>query len=107
HGRARGAARLGGLISADPAARGAAVSVWWGLFAAGLLGFGFRATVPPVRHTGLGLLLAATGKAAVFDLASAPQEWRVASFIGLGLLMLGVAVVYSKVSARLAAAPAA
>src|SRR5690606_5590491 len=70
------AARLGALISADPAARGAAVSVWWGLFAAALLTYGFRAAAPNVRRIGLGLLLVATGKAAVFDLASAPQEWR-------------------------------
>ena len=44
----------------------------------------------------------ATAKAAVFDLASVPQVWRVASFVGLGLLMLGVAVGYAKVAARAA-----
>ena len=31
-----------------------------------------------------------------------PAAWRVASFLGLGLLMLGVAVGYAKVSAMLA-----
>jgi uncharacterized membrane protein len=35
----------------------------------------------------------------IVDLQGVPQIWRIASFIGLGLLMLGVAVAYSKVSA--------
>lgn len=75
--------------------------------ATSLLAFWFRAKIPAVRHAGLGLLLTATGKAAPFDLANAPQEWRVAGFIGLDLLMLGVAVVYiHKVPAHLAAPPA-
>ena len=48
---------------------------------------------------GLGLMAVAMGKAVILDLQGVPQIWRIASFIGLGLLMLGVAVAYSKVSA--------
>ena len=35
----------------------------------------------------------------IVDLQGVPQLWRIVSFIGLGLLMLGVAVAYSRVSA--------
>ena len=47
---------------------------------------------------GLGLLGVATVKAVVVDLADVPPIWRVASVLCLGLLMLGVAVVYAKAS---------
>ncbi len=65
---------------------------------------GFWRRVPEIRYVGLTLLAIAAGKAVVYDLAEAPQAWRVASFVGLGVLMLMVAVGYSKVSARLAEA---
>jgi uncharacterized membrane protein len=83
------------------AAQAGALTIWWGIFAVGLLVTGFAATIPIVRHLGLGLLGLATFKAVFFDLIHVGQEWRIASFIGLGLLMLGVAVAYAKVSAKL------
>lgn len=93
-------ARIAGVLSSEPTARRAAVSIWWGLVAVGLIVWGFRRVAPPARHIGLALMVIATGKAAIFDLALVPQVWRVASFIGLGLLMLGVAVGYARISAR-------
>jgi uncharacterized membrane protein len=53
-----------------------------------------------VRHVGLALLAIATAKAVAIDLAAVPPMWRVVSFIALGLLMLGVAVVYLRLTAR-------
>jgi len=100
------AARIGGMISSDPGAQNAAVSIWWGLFAGGLLAYGFGRAVSLARHAGLGLLALAAAKAVFIDLAGAPQAWRVASFLGLGLLMLAVAVVYARASARLTPAGA-
>jgi uncharacterized membrane protein len=90
---ARGAA----LIDEATAQR-SAVSIWWGLFGVGLIAAGFWRRVPLARHAGLALLGVATAKAVVLDLAEVPAGWRAVSFIGLGLLMLGVGVVYSKVS---------
>lgn len=96
------AARCGGVISDDPAARHAAVSLWWGLYAVGLLAWGFGRAIAASRYAGLLLLCAAAAKAVLIDLAAAPAGWRIVIFVGLGLLMLGVAIVYSRLAARLA-----
>lgn len=93
-------ARVGERLTADPAVRGAAVSVWWGLFAMGLLAFGFQRRLARARHAGLALLGVAALKAVVFDLATVSMLWRFISFIGLGLLMLTVTVVYGRVGAQ-------
>ncbi len=92
-------ARIAATIAHEPQVRGAAVSIWWGIFAVLLITVGFWKRVSPARHVGLGLLAIALGKAMIVDLQGVPQLWRIVSFIGLGLLMLGVAVAYSRVSA--------
>jgi hypothetical protein len=89
------------IFASDRTSQNAAVSIWWGVFAAVLLGIGFASRVPIVRHLGLGLLGIATAKAVLIDLSEVSPEWRVVSFIGLGLLMLGVAVGYAKLSRHL------
>jgi uncharacterized membrane protein len=83
----------------DGKAQNAALSIWWGVFGLVLIVAGFRRRVPIVRHTGLALMAIATGKAIFFDFIDAPAGWRAASFIGLGLMMLGVAVGYAKAHA--------
>jgi uncharacterized membrane protein len=93
-------ARSATVLTGDETARNAAVSIWWGLFATALLGLGFAGRLPRVRHVGLALLATATAKAVAIDLAAVPPMWRVVSFIALGLLMLGVAVVYLRLTAR-------
>ena len=95
---ARGAA----MLADDMTARRAAVSIWWGLWGVSLVGAGFWRRVGAVRYVGLALMSVAAFKAVLLDLAGVPQLWRVASFVGLGGLMLGVAVLYGRVSASLA-----
>ena len=73
-----------------------AVSIWWGLFAIALLVLGFKRNVNILRYTGLGLLALAAVKAVLFDLASVSAVWRAMSFLILGLLMLGVGLVYAR-----------
>ena len=90
------AARAGAMITDDLAAQRALVSIWWGIFGVGLLVCGWRTRMPVARYAGLGLIAIATGKAVVFDLISVDRVWRVASFIGLGLMMLGVATAYAR-----------
>jgi uncharacterized membrane protein len=97
-------ARIAGTVANDQTARGAAVSIWWGLFAVAMIVAGFKFGVSIVRHIGLGLMAIAGVKACVFDLAHVPQIWRIASFVGLGLLMLGVSVLYSRVAVMVGAA---
>jgi len=90
------AARAGELWFTDPAAQNAMVTLWWGVFAAGLLVVGALCRVRVLRWCGLGLIIAATGKAVIIDLATVDAAWRVASFLALGMLMLGVAAAYAK-----------
>lgn len=56
----------------------------------------------PLRWTGLALLAVATAKAVILDLAGVDPAWRVASFLGLGLLMIGVGTWYLRAVARAA-----
>lgn len=94
---ARGAA----MLADDLTARRAAVSIWWGLWGVSLVVGGFWRRAGAVRYVGLALMSVAAVKAVLLDLAGVPPLWRVASFVGLGGLMLGVAVLYGRVSASL------
>jgi uncharacterized membrane protein len=95
--------RLAGHFRAGDEAQHGALSVWWGLYAVALLAAGFRWKAAPARYAGLALLGVATLKALIIDLADVSAGWRVVSVLGLGLLMLGVALVYVRASARLLA----
>lgn len=96
------AGRLGAIIAQDRAARLATVSIWWGIFSVGLIVLGFWRRIPLPRHAGLGLMALAGLKMVLYDLRGVPDEWRIASFLALGLLMIGIAIGYSKVSGALA-----
>ncbi len=89
------------LLPDDHTAQAAALTLWWGLFAVAMLIAGFWMAIPVVRHLGLGLLGVAAVKAVFFDLAGVSQGWRVVSFLGLGILMMGVAIGYAKLAAYL------
>jgi uncharacterized membrane protein len=89
------------LLPTDPHAQAAALTVWWGVFSAVMLTIGFVLGVPIVRHLGLGLLGLASVKAVIWDLAGVELGWRVVSFLGLGVLMMAVAIAYAKLSSRL------
>lgn len=99
-------ARVVERVVVDPTVRAASVSVWWGLYAVGLVIGGFWRKLAAARYAGLVLLAAAAVKMVIFDLAHVPQLARIASFIILGLLMLGVAAGYAKVAAKLKPGPA-
>jgi len=94
--------RLAALFEAGRRRQHAAVSVWWGLFGTALIFAGFRWRAEVLRYAGLALLGIATGKALLFDLADVSPAWRVVSVLGLGLLMLGVALAYARISAHIA-----
>lgn len=83
------------VFAGDRTSAAAVLSIWWGLYGVAALALGFARRAAPLRFVGLGLIGLGAVKAVVFDLAQVSQGWRVASFIGLGLLMIGVAVGYA------------
>lgn len=93
--------RSAALLAADPSIRGAALSLYWSAFGLGMVVLGFVRRVPVLRRIGLGVMAVAAAKVLVFDLSGVGQVWRVLSTVGVGLLMIVTAIVYSKVAMRL------
>jgi uncharacterized membrane protein len=85
------------LSSADASlAAGLAVSAWWLLFAAALVGVGFRRNLKHARIAGLGVAGLAVVKVLVYDLSSLDALYRVGSVFILGLVFLLLAYLYHR-----------
>jgi uncharacterized membrane protein len=95
------AARVGAAMTGDRTVQLAFVSIWWALFSVALIVAGFKTNIAAARRAGLTLMGVATLKVVLYDLGGVPQVWRIASFLLVGLLMIGVAVGYSRVANRL------
>ena len=99
---------MGSGVLTDPRrARQVALSVYWALFAAGSVAVGFKTRFAALRYFGLGLLAITLLKVVIVDLRQVSTGYRIFSFIGVGLLMLGTSVVYGKLSPRLLNPPRA
>lgn len=81
-----------------------AYSIVWLLFAIVLLGVGFLRRRPSLRYAALALLTVASVKVFVFDMANLEGVWRALSFIGLGAVLMGIAVFYQRIILPAAAA---
>jgi uncharacterized membrane protein len=87
---------------ADPhLAKQVALSIFWSAFAICSVIVGFRIRVAGLRYFGLGLFGLTLLKVVLVDLAGASQGYRILSFTGLGLLLLGTSVLYGKLSPKL------
>lgn len=84
--------------------RQAGWSIWWSIYAVGLVIVGFIGRSAPLRIVGLALFALTLGKVVLVDLSSAGSGWRILSFVGLGLLLLGTSVLYGRYGGRLLAA---
>lgn len=78
-----------------------AISIFWSGFAIVAVVAGFRLRVAGLRYFGLALFALTLLKVVAVDLAEAETGYRVLSFMGLGLLLLGTSVVYGKLSPKL------
>ncbi len=96
------ATRAAAVMFEDQATQRGALSIWWGLFAIALLTVGAWRTLSVARYVGLALLATATAKAVIWDLASVNDAVRVASFVVLGILLLGVSAAYLRVTKKAA-----
>jgi predicted membrane protein DUF2339 len=77
-------------------ASGLAVSAWWLVFAAALVGVGFSRQLKPARIAGLGVAGLAVVKVLLFDLSSLDALYRVGSVFILGLVFLLLAYLYHR-----------
>jgi uncharacterized membrane protein len=68
----------------------------WGLAGVGALVLGLRCDRQVLRLGALALLLVTAGKVFLYDLSTLDSVYRVASFIGLGVLLLLGAYAYQR-----------
>ncbi len=71
-------------------------SVVWLVYAGVLLAIALRSGSAALRYVSLGILLATTAKVFLIDLASLTDLYRVASFLGLGLSLVGIGYLYQR-----------
>ncbi|UFN50870.1 DUF2339 domain-containing protein [Roseomonas sp. OT10] len=82
-----------------PAELWAWTGAWVVLGAAALLA-GLRQGAPALRLAGLGLLAVTVVKVFLWDMAELGGLWRVLSFLGLGLALIGLGAVYRRALPR-------
>jgi uncharacterized membrane protein len=66
------------------------------VYGAALLAVGFRFRSGFLRWQALGLLIFTIAKTFLYDVRSLSEGYRVASFLGLGALLMGVSFAYQK-----------
>ena len=76
------------------------MSALWALTGIAALAIGLRSNRRLVRYGALGLILMATAKVFLFDLATLSSLYRVASFLALGLLLLVGAFIWQRTRPR-------
>ena len=79
----------------------------WLLLGAALLGWGVRAGRRPARLAALALAGLASAKVFAVDMADLDGLWRVLSFGGLGLSLIGLSAFYRRVTATPRGTPGA
>ena len=84
-----------------PAARFAAVSVLWTVFAVVLMLQGVRENLSPLRKVSFGLFLAALLKVFLSDMSNVSTPYRIVSFIILGLVLVGTSYLYYRFKDRM------
>jgi uncharacterized membrane protein len=82
------------------AARPAAISVVWSLFAAGLLAWGFVERRKSYRIAAIVLFFLAILKVMIIDLADVATPFRIVSCVVLGALLLAASFLYHRFSQR-------
>jgi uncharacterized membrane protein len=75
------------------------LSILWAALGGASFAAGVARRIRQARIFGLGLLGLATAKVFIVDLSSLDASYRVLSFIGLGLLLLGSSYLYQRVIA--------
>jgi uncharacterized membrane protein len=72
------------------------MSVAWGLYALGLLLVGIWRRVRPLRFVSLGFLVLTAAKVFLYDLSALEGVYRILSFLGLGVALIMVSLLYQR-----------
>ncbi len=76
------------------------LSVLWSVYAAGLVAAGFRSKWSVLRWSGLSLFGLTLAKVILVDMSQLEQFYRIVAFLALGLLLLGVAWGYQRITRK-------
>ncbi|MCK4871448.1 MAG: DUF2339 domain-containing protein [Phycisphaerales bacterium] len=82
-------------------ARHTGLSVYWAVYAIGLVAAGFWRRSPWMRYVGLALLAITLGKVMILDMAEVESIYRVLSLLGVGVLLIVTSVAYFRFAPRL------
>ncbi len=74
------------------------LTVLWAVYAIGMIGVGIARQSSHIRLAGIALLAVPVAKLFAFDVFLLEREYRVAAFVTLGVLMLGMGLVYQRYS---------
>ena len=77
-------------------------SLAWTIFGIALLGLGILRKLPAARYASLAVMIITVCKVFLFDVAGLTGLYRVFSFLGLGVSLLGLAYVYQRFVFRVA-----
>ena len=72
------------------------LSLAWALYGGALIGVGFLRHYRPLRLAGVGLLLALVVKMFTLDISVLDRGERITSFIGVGVLLLVISLLYQR-----------
>jgi uncharacterized membrane protein len=92
------AGQAGSLTTA--LARDASLSLGWAGYALVALLFGIRRRYAPLRYFAIALFGLTLGKVWFVDVTHLDRGWRIASFLGLGALLLGASSLYQRLGQR-------
>jgi uncharacterized membrane protein len=80
-------------------ARGAALSIWWSVYAIASVALGLRKSTA-LRRTGLGLLGIVAAKVLLFDTVTLAPAARVVAAITVGLVIIAAGILYARLVVR-------
>lgn len=72
------------------------ISISWALYAAVLIGVGFRRALADLRWAGLVAFALTLGKVFLIDMAGLDAAYRIGSFLALGVLLVAASALYQR-----------
>ncbi|MEM8758649.1 MAG: DUF2339 domain-containing protein, partial [Planctomycetota bacterium] len=84
-----------GQVLQQESAQGAALSIWWSLFAVASVALGFRFAAA-LRWAGLSLLGIVAGKVLLLDTQTLAPPARIVAALSVGLVIIGAGVLYAR-----------